>query len=58
MKYFLQDFTEKERIGKNFCLVCGVLTDTRDMCVLKEVHMECWKWYRQKGIAYKPPKWF
>lgn len=58
MRYFLQEFSEKERFEKNFCLYCGICTDIEDMDILRELHFECWKWYRQKGIPYKVPKYY
>ena len=58
MKYFLQEFSEKERFERNFCLYCGICTDIKDIDILRELHSECWKWYRQKGIPYKVPKYY
>jgi hypothetical protein len=42
----LQEFSEKERFEKNFCLYCGICTDIKDMDILLELHFECCKWYR------------
>ena len=58
MKYFLQEFSEKERSERNFCLYCGICTDIEDIDILRELHFECWKWYRQKGMPYKVPKYY
>jgi heterodisulfide reductase subunit C len=33
-KFFLQEFSEKERFEKNFCLYCGICTDIKDMDIL------------------------
>jgi len=58
MKYFLQEFSTKERFKKNFCLYSGICTDIEDMNILRELHFEFWKWYRQNGIPYKVPKYY
>ena len=59
MKYFVTDYKIKDmKPYMEFCLNCGVRTDIRDMDIIYEFHAECWKWYRQNNIPYKPPKWY
>lgn len=56
--YFIQDFTKSKYKDYEFCLHCGVRTDIRDMDILKELHSDCWKWYRYNGIPYKAPRYY
>jgi hypothetical protein len=38
MKYFVQEFSDKERSERNFCLYCGICTDIEDIDILQELH--------------------